>query len=85
MDRNKDIPLPSENETEDTSQIQWMIDDITVIAERNNLGRWDVYAKEKDIIISDMTQNVSKEDLLFVVQEYKNRYYQPEEFTGIIG
>lgn len=85
MDRDRQTPLPSENDTEDTSQIRWTIDDITVIAERNKVGQWNVYAMEKDIIISDVTKNVSSQDLLFVVQEYKNRYHRSEEFTGIIG
>lgn len=85
MDRDRQTPLPSENDTEDTNQIHWKIDDITIIAKRNRFGQWNVYVMEKDIIIPDMTKNVSNEDLLFVVQEYKNRYHTPEGFAGLIG
>lgn len=81
MIRDNNNPLPSENDKEDTTQIRWTIDDITVIAERNELGRWNVYAMEKDIIVSSVTQNVSNDELLYVVREYKDRYHQ----TGILS
>lgn len=76
MDRNCNSPLPSKNNTEDTSQIQWKIDEITIVAKRNEAGLWNVYAMEKDIIFPNVTKNVSNEELLFVVEEYKNRYYE---------
>lgn len=75
MDKdNNNTPLPSDNDNS-TTQIKWTIDSVTVIAERNEVDRWNVYAKQDGIIVSDVTQNVAGNELLFVVNEYKKRYH----------
>lgn len=74
IDKSED-PLPSETDKGDTTKITWTIDNISIIAERNDLGRWNVYAKDDDIIVSGVTQNIESKDLLYVVREYKQIYY----------
>lgn len=74
-----DAPLPEDNDKGDTTKIVWTLDNISIIAERNELGRWDVYAKENDIIISSVTQNIASNSLLYIVKEYKDKYYSNYE------
>lgn len=59
------------------SQVQhfsWSVADKSVIAERNSLDRWSVYAEENGDIISPITNNLSHAEVLDIITKYKQTY-----------
>lgn len=64
----------------DTSvtQIKWSIDDREVVAVKNSLDRWNIYAitysQENIAEINHSQYNISSDDLMKIVQEFKQNY-----------